>query len=83
MEHSVEPRERNAHGPQQNLVTLAEAKVWAREEHFTSILSSQSNDLMLEYVEREALSEVSFEVRLEEVVSSLEEIPSVVKLDSP
>jgi hypothetical protein len=38
---------------------------------------------MVEHIEREALSEVSLEVRLEEVVSPLEEIPSMVKLDAP
>ena len=38
---------------------------------------------MMEHIEREALSEGSLEVRLEEVISSLEEIPSVVKLDAP
>ena len=37
---------------------------------------------MVEHIEREAPSEVSLEVGLEEVVSSLEEIPSMVKLDS-
>jgi len=57
--------------------------MWAREERLTSILSSQSNDLVMEHVERKALSEISLEVRLEEVVSPLEEIPSMVKLDSP
>jgi len=38
---------------------------------------------MVEHVEREALSEVSLEIRMEEVESPLEEIPSVVKLDTP
>ena len=37
---------------------------------------------MVEDVEAEALPEISLEVRLEEVVSPLEEIPSVVKLDA-
>ena len=37
---------------------------------------------MVEYVERETLSKVSLEVGLEEVVSALEEIPSMVKLDA-
>ena len=36
---------------------------------------------MMEHAEREALSGVSLEVRLEEVVSLLEEIPSMVKLN--
>jgi len=38
---------------------------------------------MMEHVEREALSEVLLEIRLDEVVPPMEEIPSVVKLDSP
>ena len=38
---------------------------------------------MVEHIERETLSVVSIEVRLEEVVASLEEIPSMVKLDAP
>ena len=83
IESSVDPQERYANSSHQNLVTLAEVEVWARVERFTGILPSQSNDVMMEYFEREALSEVSFEVRLEEIVSSLEEIPSVVKLDTP
>lgn len=52
-------------------------------ESSTGILSSQSNDVVMEHVERETLSEVSLEVRLEEVVTLSEEIPSVVKLDAP
>ena len=36
----------------------------------------------MEDVEGEALPEVSLEVQLEEVISPLEEIPSVVKLDA-
>ena len=57
-------------------------KVRVGEENLTSILPSQGNDIMVEYIERETLSEVSLEIRLEEVVPSLEEIPSVVKLDA-
>ena len=38
---------------------------------------------MVEHIERETLSAVSIEIRLEEVVASLEEIPSMVKLDTP
>ena len=56
--------------------------MWAREENSTSILPSQGNDIMVEHIERETHSEVSLEVRLEEVVSPLEEIPSMIKLDA-
>jgi len=49
----------------------------------TSILPGQGDDVMVEDVEREALSKVLLEIRLEEVVSPSEEIPSMVKLDSP
>ena len=37
---------------------------------------------MVEHIERETVSEGSLEVRLEEVVSLLEEIPSMIKLDT-
>ena len=53
-----------------------------REENSASILPSQCDDGVMEDVEGEALPEVSLEVRLEEVVPPLEEIPSVVKLDA-
>jgi hypothetical protein len=52
------------------------------EENPTSILPTQSNDVMVEDVEREALAEVLFQVRLKEVVSTLEEFPSVEKLNA-
>ena len=38
---------------------------------------------MVEHIERETLAEVSLEIQLEEVVSPLKEIPSMVKLDAP
>ena len=57
--------------------------MWAREERLTSILPGQSDDIVVEHVERKALSEVLLEIRLQEVVSPSEEIPSVEKLDSP
>ena len=37
---------------------------------------------MVEHVKGETLSEVPLEVRLHEVVSPVEEIPSVIKLDA-
>jgi len=38
---------------------------------------------MVEHIKRETLSEVPLEVRLEKVVSPLEEVPSMIKLDAP
>ena len=37
---------------------------------------------MVEHIERETPAEVSLEIQLEEVVSPLKEIPSMVKLDA-
>jgi hypothetical protein len=76
-------RERNPDRSHKDLVTLGEVKMWVGEENLASILSSQGDDIMVEYIERETLSEVSPEIQLEEVVSPLEEIPSMVKLDAP
>jgi len=45
-----------------DLITLAEGKVLVREENSTSILSGQCDDIVLEHVERETLSEGSLEV---------------------
>ena len=58
-------------------------KLSIRIESLTSVLSSQSNHVMMKHIEREALPEVSFEARLEEVVAPFEEIPSMVKLYTP
>ena len=59
-----------------------EAEMWVGEESLTSVLPGQGNDVMVEHVEGEAFPEVSLEVGLEEVVSPLEEIPSVAKLNA-
>ena len=75
-------RGRETRTPRKNFVTLAGAKVWVRVENSTSVVPSQSNNVMVEDIEREAFSEVSLEVRMEEVVSPSEEIPSMVKLDA-
>jgi hypothetical protein len=77
------PRGRNPHRSHEDFVTLVYIKVPVRVESSTSIVSSQGDDIMVEDVERETLSGVSREVRLEEIVSPLEEIPSMVKLDTP
>jgi hypothetical protein len=53
-----------------------------RVENSTSIFPSQGDDIVVEHIERETLAVVSIEVRPEEVVSPLEEIPSMVKLDT-
>jgi len=75
--------EGNPHRSHKYLVTLVEVEVRVRVESSTSILPSQGDDIMVEHVERETLSAVLIEVRLEEVISPLEEIPSMVKLDTP
>ena len=54
-----------------------------RKENSTSILPSQGDDIVVENIEGETLSVVPIEVRPEEVVSPLEEIPSMVNLDTP
>ena len=51
-----------------------------RKEHPASILPSQSDDFVVEYVEGKTLSQVSSKVRLKEVMSPLEEVPGMVKL---
>ena len=76
--HIADPRDRSHKDP----VTLVEVKVLVREENSTSILSGQGDDIMMEHIERETLSEVPLEVQLEEVVSALEEIPSMVELNA-
>ena len=76
-------RERNLDLSQKDLVTLVEVKVLIGVESSTSTLSGQGDDIVVKHVKRETLSEVPLEVRLEEVVSALEEIPSMVELDSP
>ena len=73
----------DAHSSHKNSVTLIEAEVWIGEEGLASVFPSQSNDVVVEHVEREALAEVPFEIRVEKVVPPLEEIPSVVELDAP
>ena len=45
-----------------NPVTFVEVEVRVREKNVTGVIPNQSNDIVVEYVEGEALSEVSFEV---------------------
>ena len=70
--------ERNTYGSQENPVTPAEMKVCVRVENLTSVVPVQSNDSVVEHVERE----VFLKARMEEIVSPSEEIPSVVKLNA-
>ena len=70
------------YGSLKNPVTLVEVEAWVREENSTGVLPSQSDDIVMEHVEGEALPMVSLEARLEEVVSPLEEIPSMMQLDT-
>jgi len=51
-----------AYGSLEDPVTLVEAEAWLREESLTSVLPGQSNNIMVEHVEGEALSEVPLEV---------------------
>ena len=74
---------RNQYCSPQDPITLAKVEAWVRVENSTSVLPGQGDHVMVEDVEGEALSEVSLEVRLEEVMSSPKEIPSMVKLDAP
>ena len=51
-------------------------------ESLASVFPSQSDHVMVEHIERETLSEISLEARLEKVVPPFEEIPGMVKLDA-
>ena len=82
MEHPVTARE-TLYSPPKNPVTLVNVEVWVGEENSTGVLPSQSDDIMVEHVEGEVLPVVSHEVRLEEVMRPLEEIPSVIQLNAP
>ena len=62
-------QERNTHSSHENFVTLIEVEVRAGEKRVTSAFSGQSNDSMMEDIEREAPARVFVEVRGEEVVS--------------
>jgi hypothetical protein len=75
--------EGNTNDSQQKLNTLGEVKVRGSEKNPASVLSSQSDYIVVEHVEREALPRASVEVRQQEIVPPIEEIPSMVQLDSP
>ena len=74
-------QEGNAHSSHEDLVTLTEIEVGFGKKCLASVCPGQSDDLVVEHVEREA-SQFSFEIGLEEVVPTLEEIPSVIQLNA-
>ena len=72
----------NAYPSDEDLEPLTDMKI--RGIHNPpSVLPRQNNDFVVEYIERKALSEVPFEVGLDEIVSRSTEIPSVIKLNAP
>ena len=75
-------RRRNTYPSDEDHDSLADMKI-RRIYDLTSIFPRQSNDVVVEYIERKTLSEVPFEVGLEEIVSRLIEVPSVIKLNAP
>ena len=72
----------NAYNSPQKLGTLAEVKLRARIQNPTSVLPGQCDYLVVEHVERKT-PRVSLEVRQEEIVALVEELPSMVQLNSP
>ena len=62
----------------ENLVTIVEIKVRVRKKCVTAVLPGHSYDFMMENFERKALSQISSEVGIQEVIPPLEEIPGVV-----
>ena len=75
-------RGRNTYPSDEELDPLADMEIRGIRNP-TSILSRQGNDVVVEYIERKTLSEVPFEVGLEEIISRLIKIPSVIKLNAP
>ena len=73
---------RNTYRSREKLETLQDVKVRVGEKNAASLFPGQSDELVVDHIERETSPRVSFVVRLEEVVSPSEEIPSVVKLDA-
>lgn len=73
--------ERNTHSSQENLVAPGEVKVRVRKKDPAGIFPSQSDHVVVEDFKREA-PRVSLDIRLEEVVPPLKEIPSMIQLDT-
>ena len=63
-------------------MTFAVVEVGVGKESATRVFTSQSNDLVMEDVEREA-PQFPFEVQTDKVVTAFEEVPSMVELDAP
>ena len=75
-------QDRNTYRSCEKLETLHDVKVRVRENNAAGLFPGQSDELVVDHIERETFPRVSFIVRLEEVVSPSEEIPSVVELDA-
>ena len=75
-------RERNEYPSDEDLDPLANLKIRGIYKP-TGIVPRQSKDIVVKYVERKTLSEGPLEIGFEEVVSSLVEIPSMIKLNAP
>ena len=76
------PCETNTDHSHKKLPALSDVHAGVRIKYTRGIFSSQSDDLVAEHVERKSSSRVSFEARLKEVVSLLEEIPSMEELNA-
>lgn len=74
--------DRNTHRYRKKLVSVFDSKPGVRIKCLTSILPTQSDNFVVKYVERKALSQITFEVRLKEVVTLLKKVPGMVKLDA-
>ena len=72
----------NAYNSQQKLDTLAEVKLRARIQNPTSFLPGQCGYIVVEHVERKT-PRVLLEVRQEEIVPLVKEVPSMVQLNPP
>lgn len=74
--------EKNAHSSHENLVAFIDAEVGVAEENLASVLSAQRNNLVAEDLEVEALARVLSVAGHEEVITALEEVPSMVGLEA-
>ena len=73
---------RNTYRSHEKLDTLRGVKVRVGEKNAAGLFPGQSDELVVDHIERETFPQVSFVIRLDEVVSPSEEIPSVVELDA-
>ena len=72
----------NTHVSPENLETRTQVHAGVRIEHTTVMLPGQSDNFVVTRIERKALSRIPFEIRVDKVLSTLEEMPGVVELDS-